>query len=240
MTYGEIQDEVLRNVIDLPTAVQEGVPDFVNRAMKTLQGKYNFKVMEKEADYLTVVGQRNLELSGVEQLPTRFKEWRLEPYYVTDDGEWSELIFAPNMTAVRRLIANEEEGAPEILFQNEYTNDDALVTHSVIEVYPLPDGNSDYDDGEYRIAVPYVGYVAPLSADADDNWFTLNAEEWLIFQATAEAFFTDWDENRAAVWTQRAANKFDEVKMLDKRGRLAGVRELVPQWRGARAPFVRR
>ena len=240
MTYEEIQDEVLRNLIDTPTAVQEGVPNYVNRAMRTLQGKHNFKVMEKEADYLTVVGQRELELSGDTVLPTRFKEWRLEPFVVTDDGQWEELVIAPNMTAIRRLFTEDEEGPPRALFQDEYTDDDAETTQSLLAVYPLPDGNSDYDDGEYRISVPYIGYVADLSADADDNWFTNNAAEWLIFQATAEGFFTDWDENRATVWTQRAANKFDEVKMLDKRGRLGGVREMVPHWQGARKHLLRR
>lgn len=240
MTYEQIQDEVLRNLIDTPTAVQEGVPNFINRAMRTLQGKYNFKVMEKEADYLTTVGQREIETGGNAYLPTRFKEWRLEPFALADDGTWWELTWAPHATAVRRMWSDEDEGAPSVLLQDLYTSDDGLNTEAAIHVYPLPDGNSDYDDGEYRISVPYIGYVADLSADADDNWFTTNAAEWLIFQATAEGFFTDWDENRASVWTQRAANKFDEVKMLDKRMRLGGVRELVPHWQGARKPMLRR
>lgn len=242
MNYEQLQDEVQRNVIDLPTVVQEGVPNFVNRAMRTLQSRHNFKVMEQEADFYTAVGERALYLTATDTtiLPPRFKEWHRDPFYVTDDGEWQELTIAPNLTAVRRLFASDAEGAPEVLVQTNYTDDDAENTHSELSVYPLPDGNSDYDDGEYQIVVPYIGYVTPLSATTDQNWFTNNAEEWIIFQATAEAFFADWDENRGAVWTQRAASKMDEVKMLDKRNRLGGVRELVPQWQGARKPFVRR
>lgn len=233
MQYSEIQDEVLRNLIDTPTAVQEGVPDYINRAMRTLQGKHNFKVMEAEIDYTTTEGTRVLSAT----MPTRFKEWRLEPFCLADDGTWWELTWAPNITAVRRMWSDEDEGAPQALYEAEPSTDDYV---NAIEVYPLPDGNSDYDNGEYRISVPYHAYVADLSADADSNWFTTNATEWLIFQATAEGFFTDWDENRATVWTQRAANKFDEVKMLDKRKRLGGVRELVPHWQGARKPMLRR
>lgn len=233
MTYEEIQDEVLRNLIDTPTAVQEGVPDYVNRAMRTLQGKWNFKVMEAESDYTTTEGSHVLSAT----MPTRFKEFRLEPFCLRDDGSWWELSIAPNQTAIRRWWGEEDEGYPSVLVEADPSDDeDAHALH----VYPLPDGNSDYGDGEYRISVPYLAYVADLSGSSDSNWFTNNATEWLIFQATAEGFFTDWDESRAAIWTQRAANKFDEVKMLDKRRRLGGVRELVPQWRGAKQPFVRR
>lgn len=232
MTYDELQTEVERNVIDLPTAVQNGVPSFINRAIKTLQGKHNFKVMELEQDYTTTVATRVLSAT----MPTRFKEFRNEPFCLADDGTWWQLQMAPNETAIRRRWGEEDEGAPDLLWQANPSTDDFT---SALEVYPLPDGNSDYDDGEYRISFPYWGYVADLDAGADTNWFTTNAEEYIIFQATAEAFFTDWDEARAAVWTQRAATKMEEVKMLDKRYRVSGVRELVPHWQGARKSFMR-
>lgn len=234
MTYEELQDEVQRNVIDLPTAVQEGVPNYINRALKTLQGKYNFKVMEAEADYVTDVGVRLLDPST---MPTRFKDFRLEPFAIMDDGTFWELNMAPNRTALRRMWGDEDEGAPRTLFMAEPTSTDDFV--GSLEVWPLPDGNSDYDDGEYRISFPYWAYVAPLSNNTDTNWFTTNCEEYLIFQATAEAFFVDWDESRAAVWTQRAGVKYEEAKMLDKRSRLTGTRELIPHWQGARKPFLR-
>ena len=232
MNYLQLQEEVQRNVIDLPTAVQNGVPSFINRAMKTLQSRHNFKVMEAEVDHTTTVATRTLNAT----MPTRFKEWRLEPFVLSEDGVWYEISFE-NITAIRRYYGEEDEGVPKFLHEAEPSTE-AFV--NAIHVYPLPDGNSDYDNGEYRISIPYYAYVTPLAASGDSNWFTTNAEEWLIFQATAEAFFTDWDENRGAIWTQRAASKMDEVKMQDKRYRLSGVREIIPHWQGARKPFVRR
>lgn len=234
MNYGALQTEVERNVIDLPTAVQNGVPTFINRAMKALQRRHNFKVMEAETSYTTTAGSHILSAT----MPTRFKEFRDQPFYVTDDDStWYEMEYAPNMTAIRRRMTDEAEGAPEFLLEGEPSTDDYV---SALEVYPLPDDNSDWDDGEYRIYVPYWAYVADLSAEGDSNWFTVNAQDWLIFKATAEAFFTDWDENRASIWEQRAANMFNDIIMLDKRYRLGGVRELVPHWQGAKKAFVRR
>ena len=96
------------------------------------------------------------------------------------------------------------------------------------EVFPLPDGQSLYANGQYRIVVPYWKYLTALSASSDTNWFTANAEQWIVWKTASEAFFLDWDEERATFWAQKAAGARKEVIDLDKKYRLAGVRELVP------------
>ena len=52
-TFLELMTEVRGNIIDLPTFVTNNVPSYVNRAIRELQNKHNFKVME--ADSLSLI-----------------------------------------------------------------------------------------------------------------------------------------------------------------------------------------
>lgn len=229
-TFASIQARVETRVIDLPTAVQAEVPTLVNEAMRLIQQEHNFKAMEDELETITTVATRVLTA-----IPARFKEFRGEPWYETDDGFIVRMVLASSREAIWVEVDDEAEGFPRFLLDG--LSDDAGTRN--VEVYPLPDGNSDYGDGEYRITIPYWRYVPELSADADTNWFTVNAEEWLVEKATAEAFLIDWDEERAAMWLQKAEASKKRVVKLDKVSRVAHVRTLVPLWRGARAPMLR-
>jgi hypothetical protein len=100
----------------------------------------------------------------------------------------------------------------------------------VFEVYPLPDGLSLYANssaGEYRIRVPYWKFLPALTGSGT-NWFTANAEEWIVFEATSDGFFMDHDEQRGTLWAQRASAKWADVLLADKRLRLSPVTHLVP------------
>ncbi len=74
--------------------------------------------------------------------------------------------------------------------------------------------------------IPYWRYVTALSAGVDENWFTSNADWFLTFLATAEAFYLDWDEARGQVWETRAQGKLAAVLKRDKLARLGSVRHL--------------
>ena len=225
MTYQELQDEVETNIIDLPAAVLAKVPTYVLRAVKTLQTKHNFKVMETEQTYNTVLSTRSIG-----SVPSNFKEWRLDPFFLDDEGVWRKIILAPNVSAIRQShIDDEDIGYPLFLLESDASND---ANASTLLVYPLPDGNSDFDDGEYRIYVPYVKYLTALSAGGDSNWFTINADEYIINLATSYGFAADWDEQRMGIWAQLAENKFKEIVKRDKLYRLSGVDTLVPHYQG--------
>ena len=230
-TFQNIQDRVERRVIDLPAAVTEEVPDLVNKALRTLQEMHNFKVMETEtAQLTTTVATRPLSTA----VASDFKEFRGLPYLVTDSGSTRDLLLAANRAAVLDRFSLDDandKGEPKLLLDPE-PNDLGART---LQVFPFPDGLSDWSGGEYRIVVPYWRYVAALDEGADANWFTNNAEWYLSFQATAEAFYLDWDEVRGQLWETRAGafapdgravGEFGRVLRQDKLSRLGSVRQL--------------
>lgn len=209
-------------MIDLPSAVVAEVPDLINEAMRELQDDHDFKVMEAETSTLvTVEGTRNLAA-----IPSDFKKLRDRPYRISNTGKVDELGIAPSRNALQRRFETDEEGFPMWLL--DPTRNSAGAAN--FEVWPLPDGNSDYSDGEYRIVVPYWRYVPALVNPGDTNWFTTTppAYRYLLFKATAEAFFLDWDEQRGAVWEQKAAAERAKAIKADKLLVLGGHDTLVP------------
>jgi hypothetical protein len=230
-TFASIKDRVETRIIDLPAAVLAEVGTLVNKAMVRLQQTHNFKVMEALIEATTTVATRTLVA-----VPANFKEFRGEPYYVTDDGSTFPMTVVSSKEALWPATDEEAEGYPRYIL-------DGLPSEAgdrSLEVYPLPDGNSDWTGGEYRIKVPYWRFVTELSGDADTNWFTVNGEEYLVERATAEGFLMDWDEQRAGVWLEKSEVSRREVVKLDKTLRISAMRTLVPHWRGALSPMVRR
>lgn len=226
MTFLEIQNLVRGIVIDLPTFVTTAVPDLINKAMRDLQDDHEFKVQGRDTATLTTTeGTRTLT-----SMPTGFKRFRGLPFELLGEDDVAagqrELIASTERTDTIRMFDVDEEGAPQMILDTTMTDDDGT---RVLEVWPLPDGlNPGYDDGEYRIVIPYWSYVAELSLDADTNWFTANAPWYLIFQAAAEGFFLDWDYQGGAVWVQKASVEKARVVKADKMYRLGDVTSFVP------------
>lgn len=216
MNFGEIKTEVGTFVIDLPATVTALLPNLINRAQKRLQ-RHNFKIMRAEATFTTTVGTR---LIG--SRPALWKEARGNPYYVEDLGSVREMFFADEANAVARYGNNPDLdfGDPRLIVED--------ATAGQFNVYPYPDGISDYSDGEYRITVPYWTYFAPLAADADTNWFTQNAENYLVYDAVAMAFYANEDEGRAKVWEVLALKEYNDIINTDKMQSVAEVQSFVP------------
>ncbi len=231
-TFQTIQDRVATRVIDLPAAVAAEVPDLINKAMRTLQELHNFRVMETEtAQLTTTIATRPLSAA----VPTALKEFRGRPYLVKNDGATLDLLLAPNRAAALDAFSlndPNDKGEPKLLLDPEPTDDTGART---LEVFPFPDGLSDWTGGEYRIVVPYWRFLTALNLGTDENWFTSNAEWYLTFQAPGEAFFLDWDEPRGQLWMTRAGDfapdgravgEFKQVLKLDKLARLSTVRQM--------------
>ena len=222
--FTTLQTRVKRRVIDLPDAVTAEVNTLINAAIRTLERRHHFRVNEAEtAAMLTVAAQRTLATA----VPTNYLQARGVPRLIENDGDDRRLRWLSSRQAARDQFTDSnttETGEPEALLDPE-TDEEGVRT---FEVYPFSDSNSDYSDDEYRIRVPYWRTLTALSADGDSNWFTTNAEEYIVAQATSEAFLLDWDEERAAVWATRANVHFEEVKSTDKHFRLSGVDTFVP------------
>lgn len=222
--FTTLQARVNRRVIDLPAAVTAEVNTLINAAIRSLERKHKFRAQEAlTSQMLTVAAQRTLGTA----VPTNYLEARSKPRLIENDGDDKRLAWLSSREAAWDQFTDSnatETGEPQALLDPEPTEAGVRT----FEVYPFSDSNSDFSDGEYRIVVPYWRTLAVLSGDADSNWFTTNAEEYIVAQASSEAFLLDWDEERAAVWATRAKVHFDEAVLTDKMFRLGGVDTFVP------------
>lgn len=222
-TFSELQARVARNIIDTPAAVSAAIPTLINGALTKLQRKHNFRVMEATLSVTTDINASPSHLLAA--LPARWKEWRAEPFDVPYSGRSKPLNVLQTAEDAALLYADEDEGRPRHLLIVEPSDEEGT---AAIHLYPAPDGLSLYDDGEYRIVVPYWRYVTPLVASGATNWFTDNADTWLEYMATSDGFFLDHDEDRALAWATRAQGEMKEIVDADKRSRRAGQPTLIP------------
>lgn len=219
-TFAGLKAEVLTNIIDLPPAVSANVGTYINRAIKSAERRYNFKYMEAETILTTAVGV--LALGSL----SSFKEWRDRgPYGLQQFAPAFELAISDNTREQRKTFTLNTAYPDRPRYIRQSGMDSA--NNITLEITPYPDGNSDWSDGNYQIVLPYYAYSTALSGTTDFNWLTVNAEEYIIERATAYGFQADWDVQNSALWEQWAKNKFDEVKLTDKKMRLSGLNEFV-------------
>jgi hypothetical protein len=215
-SFDQLQEKVRRRVIDLPQTVQLEIPDLVNQALREAQRRHNFQVMQAQAVFTTTIEERVLGA-----VPTDWKENREDPWYTEALGRNRPVTWLARRQDASRLYGEDPEldfGEPQMLLEGDAS--DNLGTTNIL-VFPFPDGNSDHNDGEYRITVPYWRFLPLLAAGPDQNWLTVNGERFIVDFATSEAFFLDWDEERGTLWRQRAEERMAELRLLDKRRQIA-------------------
>lgn len=231
-TFLEIKNDVAALVIDTPTSVISAIPTLVNEAIRSMQRDYNYRAMEQSSAFVTAEGV--LELGTI----ANFKEYR-------DKGPY----MLKKLTRARKLLtALGPDIDQAVLSSSDYPEEPEFISNSVnvstgvwtFSLAPYPDTNSDWDDGNYRIIIPSYVYTADLTLDGDNNWFTNNARDYIVYKATGEAFGRDWDYDSMAIWLQRASEKLKEIRKADKLNRVSSVDALVPMWEGANQPQVRR
>lgn len=227
--FAALQSRVQEIIIDSPPAIVARAGDLVNEAMRTLQTLHGFKVGETQSSlYQTALDTRVLAA-----VPSDFMKFRGKPALIEQSGRVRELaVIADRNTAEREYGSAEGgeadattlRGRPKGILLSEPDNNGAMN----FEVWPLPDELSLYTNGNYRIRIPYQRFLPALSGDSASNWFTENANEWLVYQAAAQGFLMDWDQSNAAVWTQNASNVLKTVILRDKYLRISMVETLVP------------
>lgn len=219
MTFGTICARVRGQVIDLPTFVTNQVPNYVRTSIKKLQTRHNFLVMDKVFAAVTTVN-----VATIGNVPSDWKEWRSFPYYITNDGRARKLQMHTPHEGIYPMIRETEVNPPRVITLSPAFDDNGGRS---MNLSPIPDGSSDYSDGEYRIFIPYRRYLGDLSNDNDANWFSVNAEEYIFHFASNLAFAADWDYDHAAVEQQLAENEYKEIVLADKHLRLSDVQNLV-------------
>lgn len=208
MNFATIQTKVKDYLLDLPDETELLVPEWINFVIREAEDDHNFRYMEAVEQYPTVEGNRDLGLK-----PDRWKDFRGYPYLIRDDGGTSEIDWAASLSDMVRQYSDDpdvDKGAPQFLLQSEDSFD----------VYPYPDGQSDYTDGEYVLDVPYWRYSAELTADVDTNWLTDNYPWYVIFAAVSKGLVFNRDEQRAAGYVGMATDQYRRAVRKDKRSRL--------------------
>jgi hypothetical protein len=229
-TFSTLQQRVKDELIDAPTVVTTYVPTWINAALFWLQAQHNFQVMQSELQVTTsstpALGSSQTHV--LTQIPADWKCKRGIPYYAWFIGyvqqmEW----FAEREYTYRQwnaadynqvgppchLLIGEAENAQYPPVPSSPSNN---LTGLNIEVFPFPDGSSDWSDGNYRIHIPYYRYLAALSAGGDTNWFTLDGPqaEFVVRYAVWQGFLILEDEQRASVHkTMAVGAQYDGSRM---------------------------
>lgn len=225
-TYAELQTRVQSIVIDLPTAVLNQIPTLVNEAVRELQRRHKFRICEAKTSVFTTTE----ESETLGSVPTDWMQWRDRPLLIHDTGRVRRLAIAnsrQDAEARYGSIAGGEHdiatlvGEPKCVFITEDSTQTGASRSFCVR--PIPDGNSLYANGDYRIQIPYWRYLTALSGSSDTNWLTTNGEVFIAYHAASQAFLLDWDEERAAIWAQNAANQLKSVIDADKRERYSAA-----------------
>lgn len=218
MEFSELQSEVEFWLLDLPTGLSAKIPGWINEAIRRAQERHNFRCMEDELLPVTVDNQR--ELVADKSATFTWKEMRGKPYYYRQDGSTEEIDWAPSESEMIRTFAIQlpdesnttpaDEGPPRYLLERDTS----------IDVFPLPDDQSDWNNGNYRVVIPCWKYLDDLVGDNDTNWFTTNNPYYIIWKATAIGFMANRDEERGEFYEGKAKTLFMELRSTDKRSRL--------------------
>jgi hypothetical protein len=240
-TYQEIQTRVGQIIIDLPTTVTAQLPTLVNEAMRSIQRQHNFRVMKSTSQLFTTTYQT----AALGAVPSNFKSYRGRPVLINQDGSVQQLEVVGHQdemtrdfgtTAGGEADADLLMGRPRVITMGDPS--DVAGTMNFL-VGPIPDDLSLYDDGDYRISVPYWKWMPALSASSDENWFTTYADDYLTFQAAAEGFFDDHDVENGTYWQQKAQQRLQEIIISDKQDWAIQRDILIPQPDALRTPLSR-
>jgi hypothetical protein len=250
-TYTQLQTRVQSRIIDLPAAVQSEVPTLVNEALMELQRRHNFRVMEQEYYGWTLYNTRQLQQGSVQgntvppwglwptsttvsplPFPSNFKEWRDDPIFVRyQDGSVRFVTIAQDRHSIYGTFTEGDNSFPSVVVAGPPSDQYGDV---ILNVYPLPDGLSDWPDGEYRLLFPYYGYLPALVNTSDHNWLTDDTAggRFIINKATADGFALDWDTANEQKWLGKAELEYKQVVNADKKYRLGAMNELATHARG--------
>ena len=194
--FAALKSRVEGVILDTNTAVVAEIPGYIRKAQAELEDDRALQVLE--ASWTTDLAEGEQTLTK----PDDYNGLRTKPYRVNDDGTNTFLEMLGSEVAIGSLDTD-DTGAPRLFVDDSYTE---LLT------YPLADAEGTFTD-KYRIVSQYWKRLAALTEDSDTNWFSDNAEDYLIWRASELAF----DFNRDAM-----ADKY-LVKAIRERKRLRGA-----------------
>lgn len=235
MDFQTLQSHVENYLLDVPAETSQLVPDWINMAVRQAADRHNFQFMKAETELETVEDQRELG-----DIPDGWKERRYPPWLQHQDGSVTEIRWAPSESEMVRAFGQAQPAQGSSVPADRGSPEFILEQDSTLEVFPFPDSRADWDNGEYRVVVPYWSEPAELSANTDANWITENMPFYVIFFAAAEGFLFNRDEERSKYYQQRAEEQFLRGRKADKRKQLPDRLILAPRSGARGGPKSRR
>lgn len=228
-TLSQLRVRITELVYDAPAYVTSTIVDrWINRAIRKLQERRNYRVMRASLAANTTLATRVLVAR-----PADWKEPRQDrPYYRRQLGDVVFMDWAASEEDVRKEFTYNEaadKGAPRWLWAALPSD---ITGAQNIEVYPFPDGQSDWTAapvGEYRVEVPYWKYLPDLAGEGGTNWFSANAEDYIEFFGQWRAFRSTWDQDRTQAARSMLRDEEKDVWRKNVMEELSGMRELSPR-----------
>lgn len=209
-TFAEIQSRVEIWLRDLPADTQAEIPSLINDAQRELQRQHNFRAMEASAVLTTVASVNALGTIS------DFKEPHVDPFWTDGDGATNRLDWETSLDILVQRFQADSVGAPRYVYWSALSGSDV----SSFQVYPASDGLSKQVGGEYPITISYWKWIPKLVADADSNWFTVNADKYLRLHAIGWGHMLNLEEGRASAYLQAAEVEAARIISADKISRV--------------------
>lgn len=227
-TLSQIQSRVEDVVLELGSDAAGRVSPEILEAMKEIEEAHGFLHMEQTQEIVTVEDARDHASYAKDAL---FLRTRMDarPVLVDGTGATRKIDWLISKDDEVDLYSDDpvDKGAPKHLYE----------TATAWRIFPYPDALAPsgtlFSDGNWRVRIPCFYRIAQPGTPSGSNWWTDNAEQYLVHRAAARvlAFNRDWEE--AALVQGEATVQQQRLIANDKRQRLAKQRLLRPN-RGAR------
>jgi hypothetical protein len=222
MTYDEIVQTVEAILQDLPDDTVALIPYFVQEGQRRIEDSHGFLIMESSETFDA------LEDAAV--LAAKPANWRSkmdDPSLIDGFGRDTRMRWISQSKDIVDEFDHDDPlmvGKPEALLETG----DALI------VYPRPDAlspvGSVYADGIWRIRVPYWARQATLGGEIQQNWWTSNADRYLINHAASQGFLMNRDYPEFSRWEGETLLEKRRLVNFDKRARIPRQLALKPAY----------
>lgn len=231
MDFATLKTETESWLLDLPSGMSSRVGGWVNEAIRDAARRHNFRFMQSILFTLTQENDRTLTDVGgsplvLTDVTPEWKEARGRPYIVHQDGSVTEIDWGGSLSEMNRTYAiqNPAEGneTPVDNGQPRYVlwGDEITPAFTGFFIYPAADLLSGWDDGKYRLRLPYWFYPDALAGNNDENHIASEGPYYVIFKAAALGFAWARDEEREQMFERKAEKEFQALRRLDKNRKL--------------------
>lgn len=221
MYYAEIVDRVEDILIEVSAETAAHIDYALGRAQRQLE-LHGFKCLEAQTILWTTPFNLTLGLKPSDWIRSRGNPFWRDGTYKPHFMEWIQ-----DGTAIDEVYNDllSMFGSPKHLHEKEF----------VFQVYPPPDVENVpihailNPDGTYPIYINYWKRLESLTGTNTSNWFSNNAQDYLIAQTAADCFGFDVNDSAAKRWEAVAKDEYRSIVREDKRSRLGRNIKLRPR-----------